>query len=169
MGDSALQTRDPLAAPTARMRLNPTVRTRMSQNVPQCPTMSHPNGPNGTSAPSDNDLSDNDLQDFNVPECPIMSHNVPLLEKTGPALVGSRFKVQCWGFRTKCDGMLQSTLQNVTECYGMLHPNGAHPAISTDKQRLTRTDATECYEMLRNATVCEKGGSETCARGFPEP
>ncbi len=54
---------------------------RMSQNVPQCPTMSHPNGPNGTSAPSDNDLSDKDLQDFNVPQCPRMSHNVPLSEK----------------------------------------------------------------------------------------
>ncbi len=42
----------------------------MSHNVPQCPTMSHPNGPNGTSAPSDNDVSDNDLQD-------LMFQNVP--------------------------------------------------------------------------------------------
>ncbi len=61
---------------------------------------------------------------------------------------------------TKCDGLLHPMLRNATECYGMLHPDGAHPAISTDKQRLTRTDATKCYGMLRTATVCEKAGRE---------
>ncbi len=58
------------------------------------------------------------------------------------------------------DEMRRNATVNATECYGMLHPDGAGPAIRTNKQRLTRTDATECYGMLRNATVCEKAGTE---------
>ena len=133
----------------------------MQRNATLCNGLQHPHAEGTTQL--------NDLQDFHATLCNGMQRFATVSAKTGlaPNQASSRhpqhYVFALWknGSRTtKCDGMLQSTLQNVTECYGMLHPDGGNPAICTDKQRLTRTDATKCYGMLRNATVCEKTGLE---------
>ncbi len=62
----------PVQSPRNPESEDPQPETRNPRPSAQCPTMSHPNMPSGTSEPIFNDL-----QDSEAPKCPRMSHNVP--------------------------------------------------------------------------------------------
>ena len=107
----------------------------MLRNVTECDGLRHPDE---VPAPKNNDL-----RESHVTDCDDMRRNVTVSAKTAPAPVGSRFKVQRWGFLTKCDGMLHPMLRNPTK------PD------ETRHLQVTKADGTRHFAK-------KQAGSETC-------
>ncbi len=95
---------------TERQRLTGFQCPTMSHNVPECPTRT-----GRTGHPHRAETTYRISMSHNVPECPGMSHFRK--KRAGLRWVqGSRFKVQRWGFLTKCDGLQRPMQRNATVC-----------------------------------------------------
>ena len=150
----------------------------MLRNVTECDGLRHPDE---AQAPKNNDL-----REFNVTDCDDMRRNVTVSAKMGPARVGSRFKVQSWGFltlnleakgnlgapiyvfalwkngsrTTKCPEMSHPMLRNPTEPDETRHPHGPNGTSTPSDNDLQDLNVPQCPTMSHNVPLFEKRGRE---------